>query len=55
MKVHLEYSRTVANGELYFCPECGNEVFVDGVFAYCDECGCEFDDCIEAEEGDNEE
>ena len=49
MKVNLEYSRTVANGDLYFCPECGAEVFVDGDFAYCDDCGCDLSDYVEEE------
>lgn len=42
----FEFSRDVANGRLYFCPECGAEMFVekDSPFApYCDDCGSEFD------------
>ena len=39
-----EYSRTVANGDLYICPICGNEIFYDDVFGfYCDNCGEQID------------
>ena len=39
-----EYSRTVANGDLYICPICGNEMFYDDVFGfYCDDCGEQID------------
>lgn len=39
-------SRDVANGRLYFCPECGEEIFIDTqspFVPYCDSCGAEFD------------
>ena len=43
----LQYSRTVANGDLYICPCCGAEIFVQAeespFLTYCDECGSEFD------------
>lgn len=42
----FQYSRTVANGDLYICPCCGEEIFLpdeDSPFnVYCDCCGTEF-------------
>lgn len=48
--MEFQYSRTVANGDLYFCPCCGAEIFIQSeespFITYCDECGAEFDDKI---------
>ena len=42
---NFSYSRTVANGDLYTCPICGNEIFYDELLGfYCDECGEQFED-----------
>lgn len=44
--MRFEYLRTVANGDLYICPCCGEEIFLseeDSPFiTYCDYCGAEF-------------
>ena len=49
----FQYSRTVANGDLYICPCCGEEIFLpdeDSPFnVYCDCCGTEFFDEEEEE------
>lgn len=51
LKSKFEFSRTVANGDLYLCPCCGAEVFLDDVLVFgCSECGADFS--AEAEEND---
>lgn len=43
---YMRWLRTVANGEVYECPYCGEEFLYDkdSYVQYCDSCGAEFDD-----------